>query len=99
MPAKNSPESKGRDVSQCRRKNDVTNKAIGIPRVRDESEMTEHPADVNKTNNGKGYALQLAASAVPQNWNQQDQSHRERRHGDEECVPTGTRFFATRIRN
>src|SRR5262245_65893906 len=88
MAAENFPESKGRNVSQPRRKDDVANEPVGVASVRHESEVTEHPADVNKADNGERYVSQLAASAVPQNWNEQNQSDRERRHGDKESVPT-----------
>src|SRR4026208_1940863 len=99
MAAENFPERKSRDISQSRRENNVANKAVGIASVRDESEVTEHPADVNKTDNGERYALQLAASAIPQNWTEETPRDRDRRHADKESVPTGARFFATRIRN
>src|SRR4029077_7326057 len=93
MAAENFPKSKCRDVSQPRRENDVANKAVGVASVRHKSEVTEHPADVNKTNNGERYALQLAAGAIVQNRNEQDQRDRERRHGDKESVPARARFF------
>ena len=64
MAAENFPESKGRNVSQPCRENNVANEAVGVASVRDESEVTEHPADVNKTNNRKGYALQFAVRAI-----------------------------------
>src|SRR5512132_4255449 len=64
MAAENFSESKCRDVSQSRRENNVANKAVSVASVSDKSEVTEHPADVNKTNNGERYALQLAASAI-----------------------------------
>src|SRR5882757_10630250 len=99
MAAENFPETKRRDVSQSCRENNVANKAVGVASVRDKSEVTEHPADVNKTDNGERYALQLAASAIAQNRNEQDQRDRERRHGDKESVPAGALFFATRRRN
>src|SRR6266850_6517853 len=99
MAAENLSESKCRDVSQPRRENDVANKAVSIASIRDKSEVTEHPADVNKTDNGERYAPQLAASAIAQNRNEQDQRDRERRHGDKESVPARALFFAARIRN
>src|SRR5438552_16646120 len=99
MAAEDFPKSKGCDVSQPRRENDVANKAVGIARVRHESEVTEHPADINKTDNGERYASQLAASAIAQNRNEQDQRDRERRHGNKESVPACALFFATRMRN
>src|SRR5258705_10321721 len=99
MAAENFYESKCRDVSHPRRENNVANKAVGVASVRDKSEVTEHPADVNKTDNGERYALQLAAGAIAQNRNEQDQRDRERRHGDKESVPTRALFFATRLRN
>src|SRR5262249_21302258 len=92
-------ESKGCDISQPRRENDVANETVGVASVRDKSEMTEHPANVKKTDNRQRYALQLAASAIAQNRNEQDQGDRERRHGSEQAVPAPTRFFAARIRN
>src|SRR5881392_532114 len=98
MAPKYFPKSKGCDVSQPRRENDVTDKAIGIARVRHESEVTEHPADINKTDNGEGHVLQLAASAIAQNRNQQDQRDRERRHGNKESVPARALFATARIR-
>src|SRR5947207_4689711 len=67
------PESEGRDVAQRRGENNVTNKAVGIDGVGEKSEMTEHPAHANKTDNGERDSLEFAASAIPQNWNQQDQ--------------------------
>src|SRR4029077_3817712 len=97
--AENFSESKGRDVSQPRRENDVAKKAVGVASVRDKSEVTEHPADVNKTDNGERYASQLAASAIAQNRNEENQRDRERRHGDKESIPARALFFATRMRN
>src|SRR5262245_40722986 len=99
MAAKNFPESKCRDVSQPRCENDVAKKAVCIPSVRDKSEVTEHPADINKTDNGERYVPQLAASAIAQNWDEQDQRDRERRRGDKESVPTRARVSPARIRN
>src|SRR5882724_11512838 len=99
MASENFSESKCRDVSQPRRENSVANKAVGVASVRDKSEVTEHPADVNKTDNGERYASQLAAGAIAQNRNQQDQRDRERRHGAKESVPAGALFFATRMRH
>src|SRR6266576_224039 len=99
MAAENFPESKCRDVSQPRRENNVANKAVGVSRVRHESEVTEHPADVNKTDNGQRYVSQFAAGAIVQNRDEQDQRDSERRHGDKESVPTRSLFFATRRRN
>src|SRR5213075_2033916 len=97
--AEHFPESKCRDVSQARRENDVANKAVGVASVRHKSEVTENPADVNKTDNGERYASQLAASAIAQNRNEQDQRDRERRHGNKESVPARALFTAARIRN
>src|SRR5215471_11428636 len=57
------PESKCGDVSQPRCENNVTNKAVCVASVRDKSQVTEQPADVNKTDNREGYALQLNAIA------------------------------------
>src|SRR5207248_9034176 len=68
-------------------------------RVVDESEVPNHPADINKTDNGERYALQLAASAIAQKRNQQDQRDRERRHGNKESVPARALFTTARIRN
>src|SRR5882724_2129325 len=99
MAAENFPESKCRDVSQPRRENDVANKAVGVASVSDKSEVTEHPADVNKTDNGERYTPQLTASAIAQNRNEHDQRDRERRHGDKESVPARALFFATWLRN
>src|ERR1700756_3556128 len=99
MAAENFPESKGRDVSQARRENKVAKKAVGVASVRHKSEVTEHPADVNKTDNGQRYLLQLAASAIAQNRNEQNQRDRERRHGDKESVPARPLLFTVRIRN
>ena len=84
MTAENLPESKAGNVSQPRCENNVTDKGVGIARVRHESEMTEHPTDVNKTDNREGYALQLAVGAIAQNRNEQDRRDRERRRGDKE---------------
>ena len=97
MAAENFPESKSRNVSQRRRKNDVANEAVGVASVREKSEVTEHPADVNETDNSEGYALQLAASAVPQNWNEQNQRDYERRRGDKESITTRARFLVAWI--
>src|SRR6266850_1108617 len=93
------PDNKCRDVSQPCRENNVANEAVGVASVSDKSEVTEHPADVNKTDYGERYASQLAASAIAQNRNEQDQRDRERRHGDKESVPARALFFAARIRN
>src|SRR6476660_8005727 len=99
MAAENFSESKCRDVSQPRRENNVAKKAVGVASVRDKSEVTEHPADVNKTDNGERYASQFTTSAIAQNRNEQDQRNRERRHGDKESVPARALFFAARVRN
>src|SRR5262249_10395871 len=99
MVAEKLSESKRCDVRHCRRENYVANEAVGVASVRDKSEVTKHPADVNKTDNGERYVSQLAASAIAQNWDEQDQRNRERRHGDKESVPTRARIFAARIRN
>src|ERR1700757_5017033 len=99
MATENFPDSKGRDISQPRRKNNVTKEAVGVASVRHKSEVTEHPANVNKTDNGQRYVLQLAASAIAQNRNEQNQRDRERRHGDKESVPARPLLFAVWIRN
>src|SRR4029453_18496091 len=98
MAAEYLSESKCRDVSQPRRENNVANKAVGVASVSDKSEVTEHPADVNKTDNGERYASQLAASAIAQNRNEQDQRDRERRHCEKQSVPARAVFFAARMR-
>jgi hypothetical protein len=41
--------------------------------------------------------LQLAASAVPQNWNEQNQRDYERRRGDKESITTRARFLVAWI--
>src|SRR5258705_11173517 len=98
MAAENFSESKCRDVSQSRRENNVANKAVGVASVRDKSEVTEHPADVNKTNNGERYALQFAAGAIAQNRNKQDHRDHEPRNGNKKAQPTRALRFAARRR-
>src|SRR5262249_32086940 len=92
-------ESEGRDVAERRRENNVTNKAVGIGRVGEKSEMTEHPADVNEADNSERHPLQFAARAITQNGNQQDQRDCEDGPGDKKAIPAGASFFAARMRN
>src|SRR5262249_22408080 len=98
MVAEKLSESKRCDVRHCRRENYVANEAVGVASVCDKSEVTKHPADVNETDNGQRYVSQLAASAIAQNWDEQDQRNRERWPGDKESVPTQATVFRTGIR-
>jgi len=66
MAAENFPKVKAATSVQPCRENNVANEAVGVASVGDKSEVTEHPADVNKTDNGERYASQLAASAIAQ---------------------------------
>ena len=99
MPAENFPERKRGDVGQFRRENDEAKKAVGVARVGEKSEMAEHPADVDESDNRERHSLQFAAGAIAQNRNEQNQRDREHRHRDKESVPAGARFFAARMRD
>src|SRR6266700_2121295 len=54
MPPKQSAKCKRGDVIQFRREDDVTKKSVGIRRVRQKTQMSEHPADINKTHDAQG---------------------------------------------
>src|SRR6266498_2782723 len=87
MPPKQSAKCKCADIIQFGREDDVTKKSVGIRRVRQKTQMAEHPADVNKANNAQRHLLQLASGAVAQDRNEQDQCDSENRHGHKKAIP------------
>src|SRR5439155_26092178 len=92
MPPEQSAKCKSGDVIQFRREDDVTKKSIGIRRVRQKTQMSEHPADVNKANDAQRHLLQFAAGAVAQDRNEQDQCDSKNRHGHEKAIRACTRL-------
>src|SRR5207237_9382000 len=90
MPPKQSAKCKRGDVIQFCREDDVTKKSVGIRRVRQKTQMSEHPADVNKANDAQRHLLQFAPGALAQDRNQQDQCDRENRHGHKTAIPACT---------
>ena len=53
MPSKQSAKCKRGDVIKFGREDDVTKKSVGIRRVREKTQMPEHPTDVNKANDAQ----------------------------------------------
>ena len=49
MATEQSAKSKRRDVVQFRREDNVDHVAIGVRGISEETEVAEHPADVNET--------------------------------------------------
>ncbi len=86
MPSKQSSKRKCTDVIQFGRKNNLTKKSVGIRRIREKTQMSKHPADVNKADDAQQYVLQLAACAIAQDSNKQDQCDNENRHGHEKAI-------------
>src|SRR6059058_1717711 len=99
MPAENFSDRERSNVAQRSRKDNEADEAVSIARVSQKSEMPEHPADINESDDGERHPLQFAAGAIAQNRNDQDQRDLEDRHRDKKTVPTGAWFFAARMRN
>ena len=99
MASENFAERKCSYVTDRSCKNNVTKKTVGIGGVGQKSEVPEHPADVNKPDDGQRHALQFAARAVAQNRNEENQRDRKHRNGNKKSIPAGARLFATRMRN
>src|SRR6266478_8271897 len=70
MPPKQSAKRKRADVIQFGCEDNVTKKSVGVGRVRQKTEVSEHPADVNKANDAQRHLLQFALSAVSQDRNE-----------------------------
>src|SRR5438128_6835971 len=98
MPSKPSAKCKRADVIQFGREDNVTKKSVGVGGVRQKTQMSEHPADVNKANDAQRHLLQFAAGAVAQDRNEQDQHDSENRHSHKKSIPTCTRLLAARMR-
>src|SRR6266853_4515113 len=99
MSAENFAKGERGDVTHSRGKNNETNKSVSVARVSQKSEMPEHPADINESDDGERHSLQLAAGAIAQDRNEQDESDREDRHCHKKSIPTGAWFFAAWMRN
>src|SRR5467141_1022191 len=98
MASKQSAKCKRADVIQFGREDDVTKKSVRIRRVRQKTQMSEHPADVNKAHEAQRHFLQFAPGAVAQDRNEQDQCNRENRHSHKKAIPACTWLFAARMR-
>src|SRR6266496_206792 len=98
MPPKQSAKCKRADIIQFGGEDDVTKKSVGIRRVRQKTQMSEHPADVNKANDAQRHLLQFAPGAVAQDRNEQDQRDSEHWHGHKKSIPACTSLFAARMR-
>src|SRR5437867_5211511 len=98
MPSKPSAKCKRADVIQFSREDNVTKKSVGVGGVRQKTQMSEHPTDVNKANDAQRHLLQFAAGAVAQDRNEQDQHESENRHSHKKSIPTCTWLFAARMR-
>src|SRR5207247_11046845 len=98
MPPEQSAKCKRADIIQFGREDDVTKKSVGVGGVRQKTQMSEHPANVNKANDAQRHLLQFAAGAVAQDRNERDQCDSENRHGHEKAIPACTWLFAARMR-
>src|SRR4051794_3699359 len=97
MTSKETAECESGHIAEFRRENDVTQVAVCVSRIGQETEMAKHPADVYEADNGERHSLQFAARTIPRDRDEQDERNRENRHGNEECVPTRARFPSARI--
>src|SRR6266446_815769 len=99
MSAENFAKGERGDVAHCRGKDNERNESVSVARIRQKTEMPEHPADVNEAHDRKRHSLQLTAGAIAQDRNDQDESDREDRHCHKKSIPTGAWFFAAWMRN
>src|SRR4051812_7640107 len=99
MPAEDFSEGECGDVADRSRENDEANKAVGVARVGEESEMPKHPADINESDNRERHFLQLSVRAIAQNRNEEDERYCEDRHCDKKSVPAGARFITAWVRD
>src|ERR1700724_3524085 len=61
MASENFAERERRNVTQTGRENDEADKAVGVARVRHKSEMPEHPAHIDESDNRQRHSLQFSA--------------------------------------
>jgi hypothetical protein len=99
MPAEKPAKGERRHVAQLRRENDVEEIAVSIHRVREETEVSEHPADVNKADDAQRHALQLAAGAVAQDRHEQNERDGEDGHCHEKAIPARAGLLSARMRH
>ena len=88
-----------RHIVQLGRENDIEKIAVGIHRVREETEVSEHPADVHKADDAQRHALQLAAGVVAQNRHEKNQRDSKDGHRYKAAIPAGAGLFAARMRH
>src|SRR5438105_3899931 len=109
MSAENFAKGERRDVAHCRGKDNERDESVSVARVRQKSEMPEHPADIDESDDGERHSLQLTAAAIAQDRNDQDESDQEistkdgivqrdlRQHHCLSCSATVIRFKRTTI--
>src|SRR4030095_15057789 len=89
------PKRERRDGADRGRKDNEADKAIGVARIRQKSEVTKHPADINESDNRERHSLQFSARPIAQNRNHQDKGDGKDRHCDKESIPPGALLLAT----
>src|SRR5206468_10150358 len=98
MSSKQSAKCERADIIQFGGEDNVTKKSVGVRRVRKKTQMSEHPADVDKANDAQRHLLQFAPGTVAQDRNEQNQGDSENRHGHKKSIPAWTWLFAARMR-
>ena len=61
--------------------------AVGVRRVREETDVAEHPAEINEAQDRERRVLELTLGPIPRDRNDEDEAHDEHRQGHEEPVP------------
>ena len=84
---KSPAERERRHVVHLHGEDQVEEIAVGVLRVRQKPDVSEHPADVEEPEQGQGDGLELPFGPVAENGHQQDQGNHKRGPDDEHAVP------------